>query len=306
MTFAIVAANADQVIQVSDRRLTAWTGSVMTEAYGKAGHLICDDASALYCFTGLAASRGFDTATWLMEAFHVASVRDARFRELIEHFAVIATHRFASDPALVATPVQHRRLTVMLSGYGANDIMYMSLISNFQDFFNKIDHPVAQAKFTVYCESNATPLSENPTLIQRVGAYSAMTAEDEKELRLLLEERRPARAIRDKAVAIVDAIAGRHRAQGTVGRRINVARLDRATPYAPVVGYESDVVEKVLPLLSAVDCRPNGSGLIIREVQLSADGPVVFPNVHRNAPCPCGSGKKFRFCHRPPRGPKSK
>jgi len=301
MTFALAAGNADQIIQVSDRRLTAWTGSVMTEAYGKGGHLLCDDASALYCFTGLAASRGFDTATWLMEALQAASVRDARFRELIEHFAEIATQRFLSDPDLLSAPVQHRWLTVMLTAYGANDTIYMVLISNFQDFINDIDHPEAQTKFTVYCESNAIPLSENPTLIQRVGAYSAMTATDEAELRFLLQERKPANAIRSKAVSIVDSIAGRHRAGGTVGRRLSFARIDRAAPHVPVVGYESDIVEHGMPMLSMVDARSNGLGLLIGEPRLSADGPVVFPNVHRNAPCPCGSGKKFRFCHRLPR-----
>jgi len=53
MTFAIVAANADQVIQVSDRRLTGnASGTIVTDASGKAGHLLCDDASLLYCLQG--------------------------------------------------------------------------------------------------------------------------------------------------------------------------------------------------------------------------------------------------------------
>lgn len=31
----------------------------------------------------------------------------------------------------------------------------------------------------------------------------------------------------------------------------------------------------------------------------SAARPIDFPKVGRNQPCPCGSGKKARFCHQP-------
>lgn len=301
MTFALVVANADQIIQVSDRRLTGWNGSVLTEASGKAGHLLCDDASVLYCFTGLATIRGFKTSTWLMEALQAASNKDARFRELIEHFAELATEHFRSDLDVLSAHVKHRRLTVMLCGYTANGHIVSALISNFQDFANFIDHPAAQQQFTVYCEQSKIPASENPTMIQAVGAFNAMTDVDERELRLLLDRRAPHAAIRAKAAAIVGEISDRHRSAGTVGKRLNTGRIDYLSPLFACAGYESDIVELEMPMLDMVDARTGSTGLLIGQVQLTAGVPIVYPVVHRSAPCPCGSGRKYMFCHRPRR-----
>jgi hypothetical protein len=298
MTFVLVAANVDQVIQVSDRRITGWTGSVLEDAYGKAGHLLCDDASVVYAFTGLAKFRSFRTSTWLMEALQAASSRDARFRVLIEHFAEIASQRFRSDPEICAAPEKHRRLTVMLTGYSFSGQVLSALVSNFQDFTEFIDYPVAQPTFTVHCEVSSVPVSKNPTMIQAIGAFGAMTRADEDELRGLLEARAPNHAVRAKAAAIVADISDRHRSANTVGKRLNTARIDAQQPLMAIAGYESDIVESTIPMLDMVDGRTHGTGLLIGQPMLAAELPVVFPKVHRNAPCPCGSGKKFRFCHR--------
>jgi len=300
MTFALVVANADQIIQVSDRRLTGWTGDIVTEASGKAGHLLCDDASVLYCYTGLAFINEFKTPIWLMEALQAASRQNAQFRELIEHFAEIATEKFRIDPDVLSMDVRNRKLTVMLTGYTADGFITNALISNFQDFVNFTNHPVAQEEFAVYCECSRDPAPANPTMIQAIGAFRAMTDADERELRTLLERRASHNAIRAKAAAIVADISSRHRAGGTVGKRLNTGRLDFQSPLAATAGYESDIVENELPMLDIVDGRSNSPGLMIGQLQISAGAPVVFPKVHRNAPCPCGSGKRYRNCHRVP------
>jgi preprotein translocase subunit SecA len=41
---------------------------------------------------------------------------------------------------------------------------------------------------------------------------------------------------------------------------------------------------------AAVATRPASSSL-------NADDPSTWGNVPRNAPCPCGSGKKYKHCH---------
>lgn len=298
MTFVLVTANADQVIQVSDRRITAWNGSVLQDAYGKTGHLLCDDASVVYAFTGLATIGVFRTSTWLMEALQESSKRNSQFRELIEHFAEIASEAFRSDPEILAAPPEHRRLTVMLTGYTAAGHIVNALISNYQDFTNFVDYPVAQPVFTVHSEKSRVPASDNPTVIQAIGAFHAMTDADERALRIMLEGRVHHEAVRAKACAVVAAIAARHRSANTVGKRLNTARIDFKDPLMAYSGYESDIVESEIPMLDMVDGRTGGTGLLIGQPTINASEPVVFPKVHRNAPCPCGSGKKFRFCHR--------
>ena len=95
------------------------------------------------------------------------------------------------------------------------------------------------------------------------GAFNAMTAADEQELRALLERRAPHAAIRAKAAAIVADISGRHRSRGTVGKRLNTGRLDFQSPLAAIAGYESDIVENELPMRpppgSSSDCRAPGN-----------------------------------------------
>jgi preprotein translocase subunit SecA len=34
-----------------------------------------------------------------------------------------------------------------------------------------------------------------------------------------------------------------------------------------------------------------------REEVLVSDDPATWVNTPRNAPCPCGSGKKYKHCH---------
>lgn len=297
MTFAIVAANADQVVQVSDRRLT-WNGKLGSEAAIKAGHLLCDDASVLYCFTGLAQIGSHSTSFWLMDTLALSAKQEPLWRELIEVFAERASNYFATVPAIRELPASHRRLTVMFTGYTSGQFIVNALVSNFQDFTNFIDHPEARKSFTVYAEKSIVSAPQNPTIIQAIGAFSALTIADETELRLMLEQRAAAEAIRQKAASLVQAISARHRSAGTVGKRLNTARLDFRNPTIPVSGYISDVVENAISLIDQVDGRSYGTGIQIGSVQFSAQSPIVFPKVHRNAPCPCGSGKKFRYCHR--------
>jgi len=299
MTFAIVGANKDQIIQVSDRRLTGLSGGdLLQEDFGKVGHLLCDDASVLYCFTGLATIREFNTSTWLMETLQTASKKDRRFDELIRHFADLATKHFKSNPDVLSLETKQRKLTVMLSGYKSNGSIVNVLISNFQDFVKFFNHEEAQPNFTVYCESPDIKDSENPTIIQAIGAFSALPSESVDELRLLLEKRAPHHAILGKSASIVLKVSEHHRSSGTVGKRLNFGRIDHSSRDVAYAGYVSDITEKEIPLLNKIDARTHGADLLIRDFGFSTSGNIVFPSVHRNALCPCGSGKKYKFCHR--------
>jgi hypothetical protein len=122
-----------------------------------------------------------------MEALQAASRRDARFPALIEQFAEIASQRFRTDPEICAAPEKHRILTVMLTGYSFSGQVLSALVSNFQDFTEFIDYPVAQPTFSVHCEVSSAPASQNPTMIQAIGAFGAMTKADEEELRVCID-----------------------------------------------------------------------------------------------------------------------
>jgi SEC-C motif len=297
MTFAIVVANADQVVQVNDRRLTA-DGQMVDDSSNKAGHAVCDDASFLYCFTGLArVGDGYITSRWLLDALYDAAQRSHKYRDIWHALAEEATTFFRSSPYLRHLSTRARRLTVMLTGYSSDEYIINALISNFQDFTQFIDYPEARDEFSVHAERSKCPAGENPTMIQAIGQFHALTRQDELELRQMIERRAPAEAIRQKAIALVQEISDRPQTSGAVGKKVTTARLQRLDPLVPVAGYASDEVEERIHLLDQVNLRSGAPKLLIADAQISAPLPVVFPRVHRNAPCPCGSGKKFRLCH---------
>jgi hypothetical protein len=298
MTFAIVLGNADQIIQVSDRRLT-WKGELVDDASNKAGHILCDDASLLYCFTGLArVGDTHETSRWLRETIQDISHNTSTFRNIIKTFAFEAEKYFSSSREILALPASSRRLTVMFSGYSIDQFLVTALVSNFQDFTNFIDHSQAFRKFTIFAERSNMPTFNNPTLVQAIGQFNAMNSRDENQVREMLQSRVPAEALRLKAINLVQDIAMRHKSGGTVGCKLNTACIDFINPQIPHSGYVTDEVESEISLIDQVDARSIGSGLLISDAKITATTPISFPKVHRNAFCPCGSGKKFRFCHR--------
>lgn len=297
MTLVVAVANADQIIQVSDRRLT-YNTRLVDDAANKAGHAICDDASFLYSFTGLARATKHSTSHWLPEALYAAAQKGHCFHEIVEAFAEVATRHFQSTSDIRGLPAASRRLTVMFTGYRNDGHVVSALITNFQYLANFTNNSTANGVFTSYTDASVVPAVENPTIIQVVGQSGAFTREDESQLRLMLEARAPAEAIRQKAIAIVQDVSDRPACSGTVGKRLSTARLNRVDPLAPVVGYSSDVVESGMPLIDQVNLCTGAPKFVIADCQINAPSPVVFPRVHRNAPCPCGSGKKYRHCHR--------
>jgi hypothetical protein len=60
MTLIVSLVNADQVIQISDRRISR-PGVIVTEESNKAGVLSCADARFAFGYTGLANVGSFDT-----------------------------------------------------------------------------------------------------------------------------------------------------------------------------------------------------------------------------------------------------
>lgn len=295
MTLAVVLGNADQIVVAVDRRTTTTSRrKIESENAGKVGHAICDDASFIYCFTGLASDgRKFITSRWLPMALYNAAQKSHRYRDIVIAFSDEATAYFRDY--LKAVSAADRRLTIMFVGYLETGQIACSLISNFQDW-EVVDHPEAQLAFSYLTEVSRIGV-ENPTYVQAIGQFGALTEKDEGEVRALLERRPPPNAVLQKAISWVQNVSGRLKAGGTVGKRITTARLIRSEPNEPVVGYASDTVETTMPLLDQVDLRTGAPRAFMVEGVLSTTVPFIYPRQHRNAPCSCGSGKKYRHCH---------
>lgn len=295
MTFAISLCNADQIILASDRRLTD-CGETIDGSYGKVGFVECDDATFVYCFTGLATIADIDstvthsTSKLLADIFYQCGNTTHIFHEVVYAFANSLTEQFASLPQILQLPDNEKRLAVLIAGYAADSRIVSALVSN--------DLPGAEQKFTVCWETPCNSDSPNPTLIQHVGASNCLTEQDVSELCLMLEQRKSSESIRKKAIALIQKISSDSKSGETVGKQVNTLLLNKSNMQCVYSGYGSDQVENVYHMANKITINSGEPLIAVRDIQFNPGTAEIFPRVHRNAPCPCGSGKKFRLCHR--------
>jgi hypothetical protein len=298
MTIVLTLGNADQIVQVSDRRLS-FNGKLIDDDAFKGGIFVCSNARLAFGFTGLAKLDSFDTERWLLENLVELGKPDFDARSILDRLTQKATQDFARLPSLARVPGEGKRLSVMFSGYlyhSSPPLAVYAIMTNFQDFVLQEDASRAWDSFKCTYWAEKKPRQENFTFIQRVGFWQAMSTSDEVLLRDLLSERKSAKAIVDKAVQIIRNIADRPQAVGTIGKQLSSIILPRDFNVNFVSGYHPMYSRQII-CLTPMAVSTRDKQMAIAEPKLSSDIPNVFPKVGRNEPCPCGSGRKYKKCH---------
>lgn len=302
MTLIIGLANVDQVILVADRRLSHLSaGRVLSEDSSKAGMLTCEDARLLFGFTGIASAGTFRTREWLLDAMLEAGPSDFTAVGILERLVERATRDFQSIPDLVRLPPAHRRLSIFLTGYvdwEKPPRIASSLISNFEDWTSATYRSEAADKFEIFSTREQRPYSGELTFIERVGMWPAMSATDERQLRSMLEQRKPRQAIIGKAVELIRGMADRPEAAGTIGKTLQSASVTPDRAAEVTVGYHPAGISEKVALCDAVILTRNAQLIAVDgELRLTQGGTIAVPRAGRNQPCPCGSGLKYKRCH---------
>ena len=302
MTLILALCNSDQAIQVSDRRLS-WQGKLVDDESSKAGLLTSSNARLAFGFAGLARYGRFCTHDWLLDALVDSGSPECSTKEVLERLRTRLSDTFRLHPALRASHRADRRLSIMFSGYldhWSPPLAASAILTNYQDFRRGQDEAEAWDEFRLEFASERRPFDGEPTLIQRIGNWRAMTKGDLTALRGLLEDRKPSKAIIGKAVELVQHMADRPAANNTIGKQLSVINIPR-DPQLPVrSGYYSAVNTDVTYFADGVSMTPQGSWahkrMLLAKVRGTADSPFVVPKVGRNHPCPCGSGEKYKRC----------
>jgi hypothetical protein len=295
MTFVLALANNDYVVQVSDRRLTC-NGVLTDDESNKAGFLVCDDARLVFAFSGLAEHGQFKTRRWILETLLEVAPPDHSAREILERFTLRATDFFRTSQLLGNVPRCHKRLSIMFTGFSNDGRTLNCIVTNFQDPDSGVDLPLASDTFSLYPKVSKRLGALKHSFMQRIGAWRAMTANDERVLREFLLDGKPREAIMNKAVELIRAMADRPAACGTIGKQINSVCLTKSL--GPISGYHTDRPTDSIYLIDQVDLRKVSTPLAISDLHFQVSGPVVaVPKVGRNRPCPCGSMKKYKHCH---------
>ncbi|MBI1877194.1 MAG: hypothetical protein HYR94_02990, partial [Chloroflexi bacterium] len=251
MTFILCAANGDQVIQVSDQRLS-WDGKVVTDNSNKATTLLCRNGRFAVGFTGLAGWKSFKTQAWLIDTFWSCAPPEYRIGALSERFVAKASEAFQQLPTLKSAPKSAKRLSVMISGYLTNPTRYTIaniIITNFQDFESQKNFTDAQDKFWLHTFVEADANSPPSSLVRCIGATNAFTADDERVLMEMLSEPKPQIAIVEKAAHLVRQIADRPAAGNFIGKDLVVNIIPRDFSISPsaIVKLAKGADKAILP-----------------------------------------------------------
>jgi len=304
MTLILTLGNADQVIQVSDRRLS-WNGQLKEDESSKAGLLTCLNARLAFGFTGIARMGSFCTRDWLLQALMDSMPPDCTAANVLERLRLRASETFRLDPSLCKSPRKDRRLSIMFSGYLYHHeppLQAFAILTNYQNFQTGQDEAEAWDEFSppnFWYEKR--PADGEPTFIQYVGNWRAITPQDRAAFRELLEARKPAQAIIGKAIELVRQMSDRPAAGNTIGKQLSAIQIPRDPKLSTASGYHSIVNGYVTYLPDFVAMTPSGiwgtkDARLIKVGGLDAS-PSVVPKVGRNQPCPCGSKKKYKYCH---------
>lgn len=302
MTLILAMGNRQQVVLVSDRRLTR-NGVLFEDESNKASVIFCKDARLAVAYTGLAQLGNFQTRRWLPEVLMDSAAPDFLMIPTIERFTERATRDLAN---INVSKPQDKHLSVVFAGYCYDETpprCYCWLVSNFEWFGDQRPPELSADKFMVFYYRDKRPREENFDILLPAGVPNAVRQKDYESLHALLHENKPAQAIVGKGIDAIRTAAASARDQ-LIGKQCNSIILPSNPEEQALFDYHSAKVATRHYLPSYINARGDGSGVYSIadgwfESRSADDHALVLsvPKVGRNHPCPCRSGLKYKKCH---------
>jgi len=313
VTLVLFAANLTYTVIVADGRLVSGSDP-FDDGFPKTVVLSCPDARIGVAFSGLANAPGFRMSLWLPDALLELAAVDRDPNRIIEGVRDRLDDAFAGLPSSVTT--DQKRTALLFAGYTYNGAGNARMFH--RGLFNHRYSKPGSGAFVVDRDEE----KERYNYAAAIGAFKLVPEERVKELSKLINAHKPSRAVVDKTVEVVQEVARRKEARGRVGGQCSSLVIPSDRSLGPSAGYHpEELSDRVfLPGSVAVDEHGRGSAVAqaaivsgevdskrVREMQSEGMGkkrrrttrgrPIAFPKVGRNAPCPCGSGQKYKRCH---------
>lgn len=296
MTLILVLANDESTVLLADRRISQ-NGMPTSDESNKIATFGFRNARGAVAFTGLAEVGTFKTAAWLVDAIKEAAPPDYSLGFILDNLVMAATKKFMR----ILLPRHQKRLVVVFCGYAYNENQskrFLAIVSNCMENMEVMAEARDDFKWQII-----TPNSESAAPFTfAFGAIDVLKDYSPAKLQLMLIQQCPAPAIRDVGLALINKVAADRGSPGVIGRQCGSAIIP-ADPLKPgMFGYHSgDNVWKI-DFPSHIQAAESGKVFTYRELTLKANNPESTPplmtgKVGRNTPCPCKSGKKFKFCH---------
>jgi len=292
MTLILAAMNSDFIVQVTDRRLTSG-GAVVDEEYEKCFSLALPGFLFSVAFTGLAKVGIHSTKTWLMEKLCDLAKREPV--PLLDGLATKLTQLFNDSISIKQQKPSDKSLVVSFVGY---NLTYATPKGIAGEISNTAD---PNGPFVVRHYSLKDDAPTDWTWVGMFGSGGPAAVQFEARIRERLQAGTPSNGMQAMMENMVREAAGDPSTAETVGKQLDSITL-YSDPTQPIQGGGSTMVNQARARMpSAVVIQSDGSGVAMTDFTIEdvsdEPRPMAVPKVHRNAPCPCGSGKRYKKCH---------
>lgn len=291
MTLILAVTCAGYAVLVADRRLTS-NGIPVDDEQDKIVTIAGNNGRGVVSFTGLAIAGGINVHDWLVDAVYEGLKGHGDFGTMIEGLRRRAESLYAS------LPPKAQKLPLSLIGVGVTYVTEPPRPMFFVITNDRTQRIVdwsqfAEARFGLTVGVNESPRWQDAFMLA-YGWTGAVSDQELVAIQDLARAGKPPEAVRDKAIELVQAASGRKTAEGTIGGQCGSA-IVRVDPSMPIEASYS--VAKASNISYLVAHVAPGAAFKGGWVRADDGGPMVFPRVARNAPCPCGSKIRYRHCH---------
>ncbi|MET4258886.1 hypothetical protein ABIC09_003837 [Bradyrhizobium sp. S3.12.5] len=280
MTLLLALSNERHSFLVADRRVTS-NGLVQDDEFNKVTVLFCDDARVALAFTGLACCSGFNTRTWLWEALSEIGKTQHEIHSVLKVLESKATSAF-SRPPISNLPLSDRRLAILVTGFVYRQGARSSIVFCMSNF----DTPYA--RFTIEM------FPERRVFVKAAGCLSSLSESDLAAVEEILQSDVAGDAIERKAVRLIQRLAA---SNGLIGKQCNSAVIPGDADTVVTSTYHSaHITQRAYgaDVVFALSCGP----WAIAGPEIMSAGMLSGPPIRSNQTCWCGSGKRFKHCHK--------
>jgi hypothetical protein len=300
----VTLGNLDNAILVSDRRLTMPDGSWDDES-NKSFFMITRNARVAIGFSGLAGvpSRGFRTRFWLPQTLADLAATDNTLNGILAGLKVRAEHDIS--PLRVTSKI----LSITGVGYYYAATPPRLIAFRLSNFESPEPQPVvseiAERDFALW--TWASDHSAPSVRLRHISGWN--TGPDETgaawdEIYEWLRLGKPAAAIVPRAVRMIRLVSDAKATRGAVGRECMSIVIPSDSTRPPISEYHSSDAKTSMYMPGHIEARGGERGVYaIADTEMGIADPAgkklisAVPEIPRNRPCPCGSGRKFKYCH---------
>lgn len=302
MTLVLASVNSDAAVMVADCLVSRGTRPVDDEVT-KITLITFEDARLAMSFTGLASvgvakgRRGpalagtFRTVEWLGDTL----LDLGRTHGTMIPTLVALKERLTAEFPPLDLAVADRLLVLGFVGYRYSEGRSIKVVATLGNSSIVNGRYVGKASFDLAIEE-----VEGAGLLA-LGRDRAIVEASRLGLARLIEERRPPHGIAEKATEVIREAARQPASGGAIGELCMSVIVYAAPSSTPVSRHHADKPSGIVFLPHAVNVAAGGAFVLDPSISGGLPGEVprsiVFPTVPRNAPCPCGSGRKYKRCH---------